>query len=119
MALAVAWRPSACEVDAMLLRQMGWELPGGAAVAVGDLTVKQATILQLRAASDRRTGLHVALVREALGLGPQADAAARLRALRRALASAWDLRWESVFKEPLWRLALDGFPCHGGTHHPP
>jgi hypothetical protein len=120
-----AWRllwpdaPSACEVDAMLLRQMGWELPGGAAVAVGDLTVKQATILQLRAVSDRRTGLHVAFVREALGLGPQADAAARLPALRLALASAWDLRWESAFKEPLWRLALDGFPCHGGTHHPP
>ncbi len=86
----------------MLLWQMGWELPWGATVAVGDLTVKQPTILQLRAGSDRRTGLHV--VRKALRLGPQADIAARLPALRRALA--WDLRWESAFQKPSWRLAL-------------
>jgi hypothetical protein len=103
----------------MLLRQMGWELPGGATFAVGDLTVKQATMLQLRAVVDKRTGMHVAFVHEALGMGPQADVAARLPAFRRALALAWSLRCESIFKEPLWRLAVDDFPYHGGAHHPP
>ncbi len=51
MHLEDAWRllwpdpPSACEVDDMLLQQMGWALPGGVCVAVGHLTVKQATVL--------------------------------------------------------------------------
>jgi hypothetical protein len=65
--------PSAWEVDAMLFGQMGWELPGGATVAVG---TSRSSRLQLRAVAERRMGLHMAFVREAMGLGKQADTAA-------------------------------------------
>ncbi len=62
-------------------------------------------------------GAHSAIVGEALGLGPRI--AAQLPALQRVLATAWELHWDNVRKELIWRLAVDGFQYHAGMHHPP
>jgi hypothetical protein len=103
-------------VDAMLAWQVGWELPGGVTVAVQDLSV---TFLQLHTVAKRRRGLNTASVCDALGLGPQADVAARLPALRRVHATAWQSRRGPSSRSlcGAWRLMASKH--HGGKHHPP
>ncbi len=121
--LADAWRllwpdvPSACEVDAMMLRQMA------GSCLVGPLSqwgISRSSRPPSYSSGRSWTGARACMWRLcARPWGWGRKRTLRLPAFRRVLASAWGLRWGSVFKEPLWRLAVESFPYHGGTHHPP
>ncbi|PNW81095.1 hypothetical protein CHLRE_07g341554v5 [Chlamydomonas reinhardtii] len=82
--------------------------PGGAASAP---PAPQATQLQLAPAYDALRVRHLAFIQEAYsGAAPPAEA---IHALRAALARLWALVWEPRHKEPLWRLAVNGFTGFG------
>ncbi|PNW72729.1 hypothetical protein CHLRE_15g638955v5 [Chlamydomonas reinhardtii] len=91
-------------------RRLGWR-HGAADVPLLTLSVKQATQLQLAPAYDALRVRHLAFIQEAYsGAAPPAEA---IHALRAALARLWALVWEPRHKEPLWRLAVNGFTGFG------
>jgi hypothetical protein len=99
---------------ALLLPRLGWRRPGGRPVRLQDLTVREATAWQLEATvAPRRAQLHAAFAAAAGCPAPPAAAAARVRSTLRRL---WAIQWEDRVKEPLWRLALDGFQMPGNSH---
>ena len=54
---------------------------------------------------------HLACIQEAYsGAAPPAEA---IHALRGALARLWALVWDPRYKEPLWRLAVNGVTGFG------
>ena len=67
--------PSAAEqiVESMLISRLGWRnLPHGRSVAVSDLTVKKATLLQLGPMRSQRRAQNTVFVRLALGVNTPA-----------------------------------------------
>ena len=92
---------------ARLCGNLGWHLPCGRVVRVGDLTVRRATQLQA-------LGAHAAIADR------HADFTLRVRLLDVAavslpsvcdvLARWWKLRVPNVYKEAAWRLTLNAFP---------
>ncbi|PNW80320.1 hypothetical protein CHLRE_07g312701v5 [Chlamydomonas reinhardtii] len=102
--------PPAPQVWLLLAQSLGWR-HGAADVPLLTLTVKQATQLQLAPAYDALRVRHLAFIQEAYsGAAPPAEA---IHALRAALARLWALVWEPRHKEPLWRLAVNGFTGFG------
>lgn len=115
-----------------LLGCIGWRI-GQTLVPAARLSVSLATALQMEPAFEYVKGKHLDFVAEALsgGAGDESD----LLDLQATFRRLWALRWENVWKEAFWRLALNGFtgfsaheggatcPCeiamHGGDrlHH--
>lgn len=111
--------PSQIEAMGVIIPRLGWRLPGsGHAIPLRRLTVRVATQLQMGAVQERRASLATAYVQEAWGgtLGEgalQEQVTAFVRGQRRRWSQ---VRWEAEYKEPLWRLALDGIGLRGSTH---
>lgn len=111
-----------------LLSCLGWEQP-----AVQDqrrsivllsserpFTVRAATTLQLVSTTAARDQAHRRFVLDALSPPPlppasEARISSALQALRAAMTQLWRLQLvENVYKEPLWRLAVNGVAAAGG-----
>jgi hypothetical protein len=95
-----------------LVAALGW--PNGShPVTLPRLTVRFATSLQLEASRTDVLAKHHAFLADAYApAAPPPPAAAAFAA---TLRRAWQLPWEPRHKEPLWRLALNGFaafPLH-------
>ncbi|GIL54222.1 hypothetical protein Vafri_9793 [Volvox africanus] len=113
--------PDCKTVMAMIIRRLGWRLPGSSTtVPIYGLTVRQATQLQGGPALEQRQQLMAAFVQEArdvLGATAQFDSENEVNHFHATLARLWsDVRWENKNKETLWRLAVDGVPLPGNTH---
>ncbi|GIL55468.1 hypothetical protein Vafri_11032 [Volvox africanus] len=113
--------PDRKTVMAMIIRRLGWRLPGSSStVPIYGLTVRQATQLQNGPALEQRQQLMTAFVQEARGVvGATAhiDPENEVNRFHTTLARLWsDVRWENKNKETLWRLAVDGVPLPGNTH---
>ncbi|GIL42183.1 hypothetical protein Vafri_245 [Volvox africanus] len=113
--------PDRKTVMAMIIRRLGWRLPGSSStVPIYGLTVRQATQLQNGPALEQRQQLMAAFVQEARGVvGATAhiDPENEVNRFHTTLARLWsDVRWENKNKETLWRLAVDGVPLPGNTH---
>ena len=130
--------PSAAEqiVESMLISRLGWRnLPHGRSVAVSDLTVKKATLLQLGPMRSQRRAQNTVFVRLALGVNTPALIDQGLRSLSGCFKRLWtSVKWDNNFKEVYWRLVSDtlntahsmniadstcfcGFLCPDSVHH--
>ena len=103
-----------------IIQRLGWRLPPPPTAAPGtackpakltQLTVKLGTLLQQGPVSAERRKQHVAYTACALELTQGNNPApAHVRQLAATLSTAWQLKWENVEKDTLWRLAVDGIP---------
>lgn len=124
-----AWKRAACYVERrrrlmpgpqydadtvslMLVRRLGWRVPGGV-ILVGSLSVRGATLLQLDGLCRRRQLLHDAFLAESLGQAPTDEHRGQLQI---ALARLWRVKWENMNKEVFWRMTIDGVPIVGNSH---
>lgn len=113
--------PSQAEVEALLVRSLGWLAPPRARkVRLVGLTVKSATRLQMGDVLMRRGVKRMVFAHAALQCsGAPAAALAQqpvLHASNQALAAfrvLWPLRWDNRLKELYQRLCLDGVPTYG------
>lgn len=120
----------------MLISRLGWRnLPHGRSVAVSDLTVKKATLLQLGPMRSERRAQNTVFVRLALGVNTPALIDQGLRSLSGCFKRLWtSVKWDNNFKEVYWRLVSDtlntahsmniadstcfcGFLCPDSVHH--
>ena len=100
------------------LGALGWQV-GQAWVAVGTLTVRAATTLQLgnaRARVDMRARNFVREAYSAAGSPPMSPSAEAPALVRRLFDSVWRLRCGNVPKEVLWRLYHNAFPTAARRH---
>ncbi len=111
-----------------LLSCLGWEQPAAQArrrsiallSAERPFTVRAATTLQLVSNAAARDEAHRCFVLDALSPPPQPPASeARislaLHTLRAAMTQLWRFQlMENLYKEPLWRLAVNGVAAAGG-----
>lgn len=107
--------PSETEAWAGVARCLAWPRVVGPPVPLLGLTVKAATLLQLRPALQDLLTRHEDYVRDAYGVHPPPPGA--LGDFRETLGRLWRLRWENEHKEALWRLAahgIAGFPMMRG-----
>ena len=105
--------PPVEHVEAALVRRLGWRMPDGSALPLLGLTVRWATSILVQPAVARRTLLHEAFcVAAYVGAAPPPGAPSLALTLRRL----WKVRWENHYKEPFWRLSVDGFPMVGNSH---
>ncbi|GLI70416.1 hypothetical protein VaNZ11_015193 [Volvox africanus] len=114
--------PDRTTVMAMIVRRLGWRLPGDSGIVpLYNLTVSQATQLQGVSTAEERLELLSAFVQEAQGMPTDGPAppcpVTNLQRFQATLDRLWTaVRWENKNKETLWRLVVDGIPIPGNTH---
>jgi hypothetical protein len=101
----------------MLVARLGWQNVRGKAVPVAQLSVSEATSLQLGPLRAERRAKRTGFVQAALGSG--AAPAAVIDGLKWVAANQsmlWKMRWDNSFKELYWRLIMDGLPTSQRMH---
>ena len=92
--------------------------PGGRMGPCGEFSVREATALLMAPAMRQREAAHRAFAAQAFATAPvqlpQPQREQRAVSFTRALAIVWRLPWPNAYKEPLWRLAVNGVPGAGG-----
>jgi hypothetical protein len=100
--------------SSVLARLLGWRLPSGQAVPLGDLSVKTATLLQLSALNGERDQRHQVFLAETYA--PAARPQDALKNLRHRLRELWAVALSNQRKELYWRLLLNGLPTSQRMH---
>ena len=112
--------PRELEVECRLVFGLGWRL-GRTPVLVSNLSVQQATALQLKPLVELRAQYRAdfvdAVVPPAVRGNPPAVALC-CKAVATAQRVLWKLRWDNAFKEVYWRLVLNGLATAGRMHVP-
>jgi hypothetical protein len=106
------------QVDCGLVSGLGWRL-GNTPVLVSDLSVSQATALQLQPLLDLRDRYRrdfVDSVAPTVVRGSPAHVQDCCRSIAAAQRQLWKLRWDNHFKEVFWRLPLDGLATAERMH---
>jgi hypothetical protein len=106
---AVDAAPPPVEAWTKIASSMGWHLGGKEPVTLASLRVRGATSLQLLPHAQKLILKHEVFVRDAWPNPDEVPDGSMVK-LRETLSRLWKLKWENEFKEPMWRLAVDGFP---------
>ena len=105
------------DVECALVQGLGWHL-GRKSIPVSELTVKQATTLQLGRLHLLRGQYHHDFVD---CIAPQVRGQRELiqdysKSVTAAQRQLWKLKWDNNFKEVFWRLVLNGLPTAERMH---
>jgi hypothetical protein len=113
MARGSITRPSTAEAMAVLLPRLGWKLHAlgqlPRVILLSELSVRDATALQLGGSRDLRLLCHTAFLNEAM---ERVEGSPLIfheyTGLMAVFSNCWDICWENKQKEIFWRVAVDG-----------
>ena len=106
------------QLEVALVVRLGWrQWHVGRPVPLCDLTVKDATSLQLGPLRAARKEKFSQFAAEALPAQP-ARVASGVGCIHKAQRQLWKLQWDNSYKELYWRLPLDGLCTAARLHNP-